>query len=146
LIGDGKTGPKTMIINKTNDTQCSIFVEGNRLEQVTQYKYLGSCITEDKSCDLDVITRIGMAKDAFWKNKQLLKRSISLNVKKRILQCYVFPVIRYLCESWTLSKDLSHRINAFKQWCYQRLLKIKWTDKITNEEVICRMNMEDMSL
>ena len=121
-------------------------MEGNRLEQVTQYKYLGSCNTEDGRCDLDVKTRIGMAKDAFWKNKQLLKESISLNVKKRFLQCYVLPVIRYSCESWTLSKDLCRRINAFEQWCYRGLLKIKWTDKITNEEVMCRMNMEDMSL
>jgi len=119
-----------MVINKTNNTQCSrpIFVEGNRLEQVTQYKYLGSCIkpTVGGRCDLDVKTRIGMAKDAFWKNKQLLKESISLNVKI-FLQCYVFPIIRYSCESWTLSKDLCRRIglNAFEHWCYRKLLKIK---------------------
>jgi len=47
---------KTMVISKTKDTQFSIFVEGNRLEQVTQYKYLGSFITEDGRCDLDVKT------------------------------------------------------------------------------------------
>jgi len=97
-------------------------------------------------CDLDVKTRIGMAKDAFWKNKQLLKGNISLNVKKRILQCYVLPVVRYSCESWTLNQDLCRRINAFEQWCYRRLLKIKWTDRISNEEVLRRMNMENMSL
>jgi len=45
-----------MVISKTKDTQFSIFVEGNRLEQVTQYKYLGSFITEDGRCDLDVKT------------------------------------------------------------------------------------------
>jgi len=103
-------------------------------------------LAEDGRCDLDVKTRIGMAKDAFWKNKQLLKGNINLNVKKRILQCYVLPVVRYSCESWTLNQDLCRRINAFEQWCYRRLLKIKWTDRISNEEVLRRMNMENMSL
>jgi len=137
---------KTMVINKSRDTQCSVMVDGNILEQVSQYKYLGSWVTEDGRCDLDVKTRIGMAKDAFWKHKQLLKGNINLQVKKRILQCYVFPVVKYSCESWTLNKDLSRRINALEQWCYRRLLKIKWIDKISNEEVLRRMNMEDMSL
>ena len=137
---------KTMVINKCRDTQCSITVDGNILEQVSQYKYLGSWITEDGRCDLDVKTRIGMAKYAFWKYKQLLKGNINLQVKKRILQCFVFPVVKYSSESWTLNKDLGRRINAMEQWCYRRLLKIKWTDKISNEEVLHRMYMEDMFL
>jgi len=83
---------------------------------------------------------------SFWKHKQLLKGNINLQVKKRILQCYVFPVIKYSCESWTLNKDLDRRINAMEQWCYRRLLKIKWTDKISNEEVLRQMNMEAMFL
>jgi len=135
-----------MVINKSRDTTCSIMVDGNTLEQVAQYKYLGSWVTEDGRCDLDVKSRIGMAKDVFWKHKQLLKGNINLKVKKRILQCYVFPVVKYSCKSWTLNKDLSRRINAFEQWCYRRLLKIKWTDKISNEEVLRRMNVEDLSL
>jgi len=69
-------------------------------------------VTKDGKCDLDVKTRIGMAKDAFWKHKQLLKRNINLQVKKRRLQCYGFLVVKYSCESWTLNKDLSRRMNA----------------------------------
>jgi len=69
----------------------------------------------------DVKARIGMAKDAFWKHKELLQGKINLRVKKRILQCYVFPVMKCGCESWTLNKDITRRIglNAFEMWCYR---------------------------
>jgi len=67
---------KTMVIIKCRNTQCSITVDGKILGQVSQNKYLGSWVTEDGRCDLDVKTRIGIAKDAFWKHKQLLKGNI----------------------------------------------------------------------
>ena len=54
---------------------------GETLEQVTKYKYLGSWLTEDGRCDLEIKTRIGMAKDAFWKHKDLLKGKICLKTK-----------------------------------------------------------------
>jgi len=76
------------------------------------------------------------------KHKELLKGNINLSVKKRILHCYVFPVAKYSCESWTLNKELSQRINAFEQWCYRRLLKIKWTD-MTSNEVLRRMKEKE---
>jgi len=47
-----------------------------------------------------------MAKDAFWKHKEFLRGNISLKVKKKMLHCYVFPVLKYSCESWTMNKDL----------------------------------------
>jgi len=69
-------------------------------------------------------TKIGMAKDAFWKHKELLRGNINLQTKKRMLNFYVYPVARYSCESWTLNDDLSRRINSFEQWCYRSVMKI----------------------
>jgi len=137
---------KTMVISKTGNSCCKIMVDGTNLEQVSQYKYLGSWISDDGRCELDVKTRIAMAKNAIWKHKELLRGNINLQVKKRILQCYVYPVLKYSCESWTMNKDIVRRINAFEQWCYRRLLKIKWTDKISNEEVLKRMNEDELCL
>jgi len=132
---------KTTVISKTGNVPCSITVNNTALEQVSQYKYLGSWTTEDGKCEMDIKTRIGMAKDAFWKHNKLLRGNINLQTKKRMLNCYVFPVVKYACESWTLSDDLSHRINSFEQWCYRRMMKIrpKWTDNISNEEVLQRI-------
>jgi len=125
---------KTMVINKTGNVPCSITVNNTALEQASQYKYLGSWITEDGKCEMDIKTRIGMAKDAFWKHTELLRGNINLQTKKRMLNCYVYPVARYACESWTLNDDLSRRINSFEQWCYRRMMKIKWTDKILKKK------------
>jgi len=113
---------KTTAISKTGNVLCSITVNNTALEQVSQYKYLGSWITEDGKCKMDIKTRIGMAKNAFWKHKELLRGNINLQTKKRMLNCYV---ARYACESWTLNDDLSRRINSFEQWCYRRMMKIK---------------------
>jgi len=60
---------KTMVITKTENVCCKIMVDGTMLKQVSQYKYLGSWITDNGRCELDVKTRIAMAKDAFWKLK-----------------------------------------------------------------------------
>ena len=54
---------------------------------------MGSWITEDDRCELDIKSRIGMPKDTFWKHKELLSGKINLKVKKRTLDCYVFPVL-----------------------------------------------------
>jgi len=59
---------KTMVISKTGNVHCSITVNKTALEQVSQYKYLGSWITEDGKCEMDIKIGIAMAKDAFWKH------------------------------------------------------------------------------
>ena len=82
----------------------------------------------------------------FWKYKELLKGNIGLQTKKRILHCCVYSVLKYACESWTMNSDLIRRINAFEQWCYRRILKIKWTDRIPNAEVMQRMKVSEMCL
>jgi len=139
---------KTMAFSKTEKAQCNITVNSEKLEQVARYKYLGSWVTEDGKCDLEVKARIGMEKDAFWKYKELLKGNIGLQTKKRILHCYIYSVLKYACESWTMNtcSVLIRRINAFEQWCYRRILKIKWTDRIPNAGVMQRMKVSEMCL
>ena len=61
----------------------NITVEGQSVEQVSKFRYLGSLISEDGRCLDDVKTRIGMAKDAFKKRKELLTRSITEDLRKR---------------------------------------------------------------
>ena len=59
--------------------------------------------------------------------------------RKRLLNCYVFSVLKYGYESWTVNKNLMKRINAFEQWCCRRMLKISWKDKVPNREVLKRV-------
>jgi len=82
-----------------------------------------------------------MAKKAFWKMKmkEVTRGQVNLTTRKRILNCYVFLVLKYGCESWTLNRSLQKRITAFEHWCYRRMLKVSWKDKVKNTEVLSRM-------
>ena len=108
-----------MVIGAKAETKCNITIDGLALEQVKRYKYLGSWITEDVRCDTEVTTRIAMAKTAFWQNKEIMRRNVRHETKLKILNCYVFSVLNYGCESWTWTKALERKINAFEMWCYQ---------------------------
>ncbi|KAG1712172.1 Eukaryotic translation initiation factor 4 gamma 3 [Nymphon striatum] len=76
-----------------------------------------------------------MAKTSFWKCKEFLRRDLALTLKKRLLDCYVKSVAAYGCEAWTFSKDIIAQINALQLWCYRRMLKVKYTDHVTNKKV-----------
>ena len=130
---------KVMVIDKKENIECKIKVEGKDLEQVHEYKYLGSWITDDGRCEEEVRRRIGKAKSDFWKFKEFLRSNINLNLKKRLLKTYIFSVVGYASEAWTFSKKITDKLHAFEMWCYRRLLKISWTEKVTNIEVLKRM-------
>ena len=112
-----------------------VLANGDRLKQVKEYNYLGSLIDEDMRSIGDVKRRIGMGKTAFWKCKELFRRDINIDLKKRMLDCYVKSIMSYGSETWTYSKIVQNKIDAFQLWCYRRMLKIRYTDHVTNTRV-----------
>ena len=66
-------------------------------------------------------------------------RGINLKTRLRAIQCYIWPTLFYGAETWTITKSLLSRLDAFEMWVYPRVLKISWTEKNTNEEVLRRM-------
>src|SRR6476619_6170467 len=120
----------------------NITVEGQSVEQVSMFRYLGSLISEDCTCLDDVQTRIGMAKDALNKRKELLTRSIRVDLRKRLVKPLVWLVVLYGCEIWTMRKEEINRLNAFEMWVWRRMEKVSWMDKRTNEQeqVLSSMN------
>lgn len=65
---------------------------------------------------------------------------ININLKMRLVRCYVFLVLLYGVEAWTLKKANTNKLEAFEMWACRRILKIPWVDKVTNVEVLKRMN------
>ena len=59
-----------------------------------------------------------------------------------MIQCYIFSTLLYGCESWTLDPTIESRIAAFEMYLYRRILRISWIKKVTNIEVLTRMNKE----
>ena len=62
-------------------------------------------------------------------------RDISLPTKVRLVKVMVFPVVMYGCESWTVKKAESRRIDAFELWCWRRLLRVPWTTRRSNQSI-----------
>src|SRR2546426_9698367 len=126
---------KTMVISRKGGGTVTIMVEGQRVEQVKKFKYLGSVIAEDGRCMEDIKQRIGCAKDAFNKRKELLTKSLNKALKKRIVKMLVWPVVLYGCETWVMSKEVIERLEAFEMWGWRRLEKVSWEDKKRNEVI-----------
>ena len=74
--------------------------------------------------------------------KILCGHELTMCLRMRILRCYVFSVLMYGVESWTLSEAALKKLEAFEMWCYRRMLRISWTDKVRNETVLQRMKKE----
>ncbi len=92
----------------------NIVIDGKQVAQVDRFKYLGAVMTQDGECTAAVKERIGMAKDAFNKRKELLKKSFSRGLKKRLVKCLIWPVALYGCETWTLRKSEKDKLEAFE--------------------------------
>ena len=75
--------------------------------------------------------------------KVLTSNKIPLETRIRILKCYVWSTLQYGAETWTIGKAMCKRLSAFELWTYRRILKISWKDKITNEDVLKRVNAKN---
>ena len=129
---------KVMKVSR-NGGEINISIDGQKVEQVSKFKYLGAWITEDGRSEVEIRTRIGMAKDAFNKRKELLTRGMSKEVKKKIVKTVIWSVALYSAETWSLRKEDIRRIEALEMWIWRRMERISWTEKITNEEVLRRV-------
>ena len=72
----------------------------------------------------------------------LKSRDVTLPSKVHIVKAIVFPVVTYSCESWTIKKADGQRIDAFKMWCWRRLLRVPWTARRSNQSILKEINPE----
>ena len=100
-----------MVVSKERQPPtCNLICNGTGIEQVNSFNYLGSMLTSDGRCEKEIRRRIGMAKTSFNQMSPVLKdRKLSIPLKVRLLKCFVWSVLLYGCESWTLSAALTRR-------------------------------------
>ena len=72
----------------------------------------------------------------------LKSRDITLPTKVCLVKAMVFPIVMYGCESWTVRKAGSQRIDAFELWCWRRLLRVPWTPRISNQSILKEISPE----
>ena len=93
--------------------------------------------------DLEIRARIEQARSAFNRLKRLLcDARLNLDLRLRLLKCYIWSTLLYGVETWTLRTSMINKIEAFEMWTFRRILKIPWTSHTSNEEVLRRVNRE----
>ena len=130
------TGKTKLMTNNTSDINTETKVNGQKLETVTSFKYLGSVINLiDKFPSLRY-SRITQMTAALTRLKPVWNvRSIPLSSKIQVMCFLVTSIFLYACESWTITAELQRRIQAMEVRCYGKILHISHKDHVTNEEV-----------
>ena len=83
--------------------------------------------------------RIIIAKEAFHRKISLLISKLNIEFKKKLVRCYVWSIALYGSETWILRKLQRKYLESFEMWCWRRMEKIKWSEKVTNEPVLGRI-------
>jgi len=116
-----------------------IMINQKQLENVESFKYVGSILTNDERCTCEMKCRIAMAKAAFNKKRTLFTSTLDLELRKKLVKCYVWSIALYGVENWTLRAVDQKHLESFEIWCWRRMEKISWTDHVRNEDVLLRV-------
>ena len=112
-------------------------IDGETVETVADFIFLGSKITADGDCSHEIKRRLLLGRKVTTNLDSILKsRDVTLPTKVCLVKAMVFPVVMFGCESWTVKKAVSWRIDAFELWCWRRLLWVPWTARRSNQSIL----------
>ena len=108
-------------------------IDGETMEMVTDFIFLGSKITADGDCSHEIKRCLLLGRKVMTNIDSISKgRDITSPTKVLRVKAMVFPVVMYACERWTIKKAEHQRIDAFELWCWRRLLRVPWTARRSN--------------
>ena len=112
-------------------------IDGETMETVTDFIFLGSKITTDGDCSHEIKRHLVLGRKVMTNLDSILKsRDITLPTKVCLVKAVVFLVVMYGCESWTIKKVETWRIDAFELWCWKTLLRVPWTARRSNQSIL----------
>ena len=112
-------------------------IDGETVETVVDFIFLGSKITADGDCSHEIKRHFLLGRKVMTNLDSILKsRDITLPTKVHLVKAMVFPVVMCGCESWTVKKAECRRIDAFELWCWRRLLRVPWTARRSNQSIL----------
>ena len=127
---------KTKVLRANTKHHETLKLQGNEIEDVEEFTYLGSIVDSKGGTERDVKARIGKARTAFTLLAKIWKaRNISLKTKLRIFNSNVKSVLLYGAETWKLNKSIITKLQTFVNRCLRRILNIWWPQKISNEDL-----------
>ena len=118
-------------------------IDGETVEAVSDFIFLGSKITADGDCSHEIKRRLLLGRKVMTNLDSTVKnRDITLPTKVHLVKAMVFPVVMYGCESWTIKKTEHRRIDDFELWCWRRLLRVPWTARRSNQSILKEISPE----
>ena len=118
-------------------------MDGETMETMTNFIFLGSKTTADGDCSHEIKRRLLLGRKVMTNLDSILKsRDIILSTKVCLVKAMVFPVVMYGCESWTIKKAEHQRIDAFELWHWRRLLRVPWTERRSNQSILKEISPE----
>ena len=112
-------------------------IDGETLETVAAFTFLGSKISADGDCSHEIKRSLLLGRKVMTNLDSILKsRGITLSTKVCLVKAMVVPVVMYGCESWTIKKAEYQRTEAFELWCWRRLLRVPWTARRSNQPIL----------
>ena len=118
-------------------------IDGETVEIVANFIFLGSKITADGGCSHEIKRCLLLGRKVMTNLDGILKsRDITLPTKVCLVKAVVFPVVMYGCESWTVKKAERQRIDAFELWCWRRLLRVPWTARRSKHSILKEISLK----
>ena len=112
-------------------------IDGETVETVTDFIFLGSKITADGDCSHEMKRHLLLGRKVMTNLDSIFKsRDITLPTTVCLVKAMVFPVVMYGCESWTIKKAEHQRIDAFQLRCQRRILRVPWTARRSNQSIL----------
>ena len=119
-------------------------IDGETMETVTEFIFLGSKITANGDCSHEIKRCLPLGRKAMTNLDRILEsRGITLPTNVHLVKAMAFPVVMYGCESWTIKKAERRRIDAFELWCWRRLLRVPWTARRSNQSILKEISPEN---
>jgi len=118
-------------------------IDGETVETMSDFNFLGSKITADDDCSHEIKRSLLLGRKVMTNLDSILKsRDITLPTNVHLVKAMVFPVVMYGCESWTIKKAEHQRIDAFELWSWRRLFKVPWTARRSNQSILKEISPE----
>ena len=118
-------------------------IDGETVETVADFILGGSIITADGDCSHEIKRCLLLGRKVMTNLDSIIKsRDITLLTKVHLVKVIIFPVVIYVCESWTIKKTEHQRIDAFELWCWRRLLRVSWTVRRSNQFILKEISPE----
>ena len=112
-------------------------IDGEIMETVRDFIFLGSKITADGDCSHEIKSHFLLGRKVMTNlDSKIKSRDITLQTKVYLVKAMVFPVVMYGCESWTIKKAEHQRIDVFELWCWRRFLRVPWTARRSNQSIL----------